>query len=113
MNKQLRFLTSAIALFSLLSFVCMSWTKQANSVVSQLTPASHAQKHHFSGPVGNVSYLAEVKSRMIPVGAGIAVIAAELSSSLHQTAFIDSHQATAAVSAASCPLWLINRSLLI
>jgi hypothetical protein len=113
MNKQLRFLTSVIALFSLLSFVCIAWTNQADSVVSELTPASHAHKHHLSGPVGNVSYLAEVKSRMTPVGAGIAVIAAELSQSLHQTAFINSHHKTAADSASSCPLWLINRSLLI
>jgi hypothetical protein len=113
MNKRLRLIASAVALFSLLVLVCAAWTKPAESVVSGLKPAAHGHQIYCAGPAGSVSYLAKVKPRLTTLGAYIALIATFLSLSRFcaGTQF-ELHSGGAANNLAR-PLWLINRSLLI
>lgn len=114
MNRRQRALTSLIAIFGLLAFACLSWTKQSEQTVSEETRTSKAHHIYHSGPTSSAAYLAEVKPRLAPVGSAATVAIAEHLEGVWFNPSNNHPQDQAlATNNASRPLWLINRSLLI
>jgi hypothetical protein len=115
MNKRTkRALTSAIAMFSLLAFVCLSWTiKQFPPAISELQSVSKAHHVYCAGPSSAASYLSEVKPRFTAFVAAAGALAEKLTQQAHNSEQYSFHTQLAAVTNVSRPLWLINRSLLI
>jgi hypothetical protein len=112
-NRTQKALTSVIAIFGLLAFMCLSWTKVAPTPVSEIKPRSQAHQLICSGASSISSFLTKAKVKLNVLLTAGGPLAATTLARCEQFRNHGDDSLTAAALNPSRPLWLLNRSLLI
>jgi hypothetical protein len=113
MSRTQRALTSVVAVFGLLAFVCLSWTKDQTPNFSELQSSRQAHRIYCASANTSTSCLAAVKPTPGPIGTGNFALAGSLYLQSYASRKFAMHLPVTVAACISLPLWLVNRSLLI